>query len=49
MMDVKNLISAMEFIKKAEKIILANPRILEDDSYPDVKKVYREHYNNNVC
>ena len=50
MMEVKKLISAIGFINKAEKIILANTRILEDESYPDVRKVYREHYRNkHVC
>lgn len=46
MMKERKVISAMEFINKAEKFILANPKILEDESYPDVKKVYSEHYRN---
>lgn len=45
-MKERKKVSAMEYINKAEKIILANPRILEDESYPDVRKVYREHYRN---
>lgn len=32
------------YIRKAEEIILANPQILEDEVYPDIKRVYREHY-----
>lgn len=32
------------YIRKAEEIIQANPQILEDEVYPDIKRVYREHY-----
>ena len=33
-----------EYIKKAEAIIQVNPGLLEDEQYPDIKRVYREHY-----
>lgn len=46
MMKERKEISAMEFIDEAERIILANPKILEDESYPDLRSVYREHYRN---
>ncbi len=33
-------------IKNADTIILANPRILEDEQFPVVKDIYRNHYRN---
>jgi hypothetical protein len=34
----------IEYIKEADAIIQANPRILEDEPYPDIKRAYRDHY-----
>ena len=42
----KNMVDTATFIRRAEEFIKANPRILEDECYPDIKKVYREHYRN---
>ena len=43
----KNMVNTATFIRRAEEIIKASPQILEDECYPDIKKVYREHYKNN--
>ena len=40
------MVDTATFIRRAEEFIKANPRILEDECYPDIKKVYREHYKN---
>lgn len=38
------MVNTATFIRRAEELIKANPQLLEDELYPDVKKVYREHY-----
>ena len=38
------MVNSATFIRRAEEFIKANPQILEDECYPDIKKVYREHY-----
>jgi len=34
----------IKFIKNADAVIQKNPRILEEEQFPNVKEVYREHY-----
>jgi hypothetical protein len=41
-MDIEDLYTIIE----AEYTIQNNPSILEDDSCPNIKKVYRNHYGN---
>lgn len=48
-MDRINERNMIGYIKKADAIIQANPRILEDEQYPDIKRVYREHYRRKRC
>ena len=41
---MEKMFNEAAIMRMGDRIIQANPRILEDEYYPIIKEIYRDHY-----